>query len=128
MKTLYDQMVQQGALALPYETCGFVTGTDAHYIKKIWPLKNEWKSTNRYYVSKKVVAETLQKIKTMDQMVLGIYHSHPTTAPTPSFYDLKNHPDDDVKMIILSYKSAPPTVKCYTVQAYTYDEHPFFIE
>ncbi|MGR9050333.1 M67 family metallopeptidase [Halobacillus faecis] len=127
-ENLYAQMIQQGSEALPFETCGLITGMNPTVIEKLWPLENEWKSVHRFYVSKKVVAETIKKITTINHMVLGVYHSHPTTAPVPSFYDLKNHPDDEVKMLIISYKTSPPTIKCYSIKNYTYDEHPFSIE
>ncbi|MBN9652679.1 M67 family metallopeptidase [Halobacillus sp. GSS1] len=128
LKDLYDQMVRQGSEALPYETCGLLTGEGPSDIQKLWPLENEWKSPHRFYVSKKVVEETLERITAINQTVLGVYHSHPTTAPVPSFYDLKNHADDEVKMLIISYKTSPPTVKCYSIKNFTYDEHPFSIE
>ncbi|MBX0356616.1 M67 family metallopeptidase [Halobacillus sp. Nhm2S1] len=128
LKDLYDQMILQGSEALPYETCGLLTGEGPSDIQKLWPLENEWKSPHRFYVSKKVVEETLKRITAIHQTVLGVYHSHPTTAPVPSFYDLKNHPDDDIKMMIISYKNIPPTVKCYSIKNRTYDEHPFSIE
>lgn len=127
-QSIYEQLVAHGEDQLPYEACGLLAGNVDDCVLSIWSLENEWKSSFRYYVSKKVVESTVQQIELQGQKVLGVYHSHPTTAPIPSYHDLQNHPDHKVKMIIISYKNALPTLKCYTVMNNTYDEYPFYID
>ncbi|MGP4062201.1 M67 family metallopeptidase [Halobacillus sp. H74] len=127
-KTLYDQMINHGLQDLPYEACGLLAGAEQGHIRSVWPLKNEWKSSTRFYVSKKVVEETLEQIDLKGQKVLAVYHSHPATAPYPSYTDLKNHTEYGVKMVIVSYKTSYPHTKCFSISEKSYDEHPFLID
>lgn len=126
-KHLYDQMINHGHTQLPYEACGLLAGNDQNDVLSVWPLENENESRVRYYVSKKVVNKTLNQISSRGQKVLAIYHSHPVAAPYPSSTDIHHHPDKNVKMIIISYKKILPQVRCFTINAPTYEQYPFSI-
>ncbi|WP_087972256.1 M67 family metallopeptidase [Oceanobacillus rekensis] len=126
-QTIHDKMVEHGRSCLPYEACGLLSGIN-HNVQSIWQLENEWKSDRRFFVRKKIVEETVQKIKQLNEQVLAVYHSHPTTAPVPSNYDITNHPDDHVFMVIISYKTRPPITKWYHIQESVYESCSFFVE
>lgn len=123
----YEELINYGRSKLPFEVCGILSGYNNN-VQSIWKLKNEMNSSSRFFVGKKAVEETLQQISQKEEKVIAIYHSHPTTAPVPSYVDIINHPDSEVKMIIISYKTKKPIVKCYSVQNGAYKEWPFFIE
>jgi proteasome lid subunit RPN8/RPN11 len=123
----YEELVNHGQSQLPYEACGLLSGRN-QTVQSIWKLKNELNSDRRFFVGEKTVNKTLQSIAKRDEKVLAIYHSHPTTAPVPSYTDVLNHPDVEVKMIIVSYKTKNPLVKCYHIQKGSYKELPFLIE
>lgn len=126
-QTLYNQMIEHGREALPYEACGLLSGNHQN-IKSIWPLENVWKSDRRFFVSKKIVKQTIQKANDLDEQILAIYHTHPSTAPIPSFYDIKNHVDNNIKMVIVSYKTKSAITKWYQVVDYSYEECLFLID
>ncbi|WP_339227483.1 M67 family metallopeptidase [Oceanobacillus sp. FSL K6-2867] len=119
-------MVEHGKICLPFEACGLLSGTEGH-IKSIWPLKNQLKSDRRFFVEKKIIEKTMQEINKLNEQVLAVYHSHPTTVPVPSVYDIVNHPDSKVKMVIISYKLNPPNTKCYHIEKPSYEECLFCI-
>ena len=119
-------MVDIGRLELPYEACGLLSGNDSH-VKSLWPLQNEMKSVSRFFVNKNSVRETIQKIKKLEEQVLAIYHTHPITAPVPSSFDILNHPDNKVSMVIISYKTNPPNTKWYQIRDSMYIERPYYI-
>lgn len=120
-------MVGSGSLHLPYETCGLLSGTNNH-VQSLWHLENELKSAKRFFVRRKSVEEAVQQIKQLGEQVLAIYHTHPTTAPVPSSFDLTNHTDDKVNMVIISFKTNPPVTKWYTIKGTHYAERLFCIE
>lgn len=126
-QTLYNQMIEHGKVALPYEACGMLSGHHPN-IKSIWPLENIWKSDRRFFVSKKVVEQTIQKVNDLDEQIIAIYHTHPSTAPTPSFYDIKNHIDNNLKMVIISYKTNSAITKWYQITDSCYEECLFWID
>ena len=123
----YEKMIEHSRFNLPYEACGLLSGNKIK-VQSIWELENEIRSTSRYFVGKKVVEHTLQVISKQKETVLAIYHSHPTTAPVPSYYDIVHHPDSEIFMIIVSFKMEMPKVKCYRVQSGVYNECPILIE
>jgi [CysO sulfur-carrier protein]-S-L-cysteine hydrolase len=125
--SIHKQMVEHGNLALPYEACGVLAGNQTN-VQSIWQLENEWKSDRRFYVSKHEVERTVKRIKQVNQNVLAIYHSHPYTAPIPSTLDIANHPADNVKMVIISFKGGSPLVKWYRIRDANYEECLFWID
>ncbi|MCC2250671.1 Mov34/MPN/PAD-1 family protein [Virgibacillus sp. AGTR] len=125
--SIHNQMVEHGVSTLPYEACGLLAGNQTN-VQSIWQLKNECKSDRRFFVSKHNVERTLNRINEEKQDVLAIYHSHPFTAPIPSTLDMINHPDTDIKMIIISFKRGSPTVRWYRIRDTNYEECLFRIE
>lgn len=124
---IHNKMVESGKANLPYETCGLLSGTN-NRVLLLWHLENELKSAKRFFVRKKTVEKTIQKIKNLEEQVLAIYHTHPTTAPVPSSYDMTNHPDEKVNMVIISFKTNLPVTKWYTIKGQHYTERLFCIE
>ncbi|MET3683736.1 proteasome lid subunit RPN8/RPN11 [Alkalibacillus flavidus] len=112
---IYSKIIEHCRDSLPNESCGLLTGNDNH-VNRFWPLDNELKSTKLYFVSKRSLEKVLTKINQTGEQVLAIYHTHPTTAPVPSYYDLQNHPDETVQMMIISFKTEPPKSKIYTIK------------
>ncbi|WP_412977409.1 Mov34/MPN/PAD-1 family protein [Ornithinibacillus sp. 179-J 7C1 HS] len=125
-KGLYSKLLNTCRSELPYEACGLLAGT-SNQIKSLWPMKNELRSTNRFFVSKYVVEDTMKKINSLKQEIFAIYHTHPNTAAIPSTIDIMNHHDESVDMVIISFKYHVPMMKWYTIDDSSYRERPFLI-
>jgi proteasome lid subunit RPN8/RPN11 len=123
----YTQIVEHGKLNLPYEVCGLLSGNN-NKVQSIWKLENEIQSDRRFFVREKKIAETMKLIEKQKEQVLAVYHSHPTTAAVPSSYDIANHFNENVIMVIISYKSMNPKVKCYRIKNEILIDCPFLIE
>ncbi|NBJ68080.1 MULTISPECIES: M67 family metallopeptidase [Clostridia] len=126
-QSIHKKMIEHGEQGIPFESCGLLAGNNMH-TKSIWRLENEQLSDRRFFVSKAKVGEVIEKIRQRNEEVLAIYHTHPTTSPIPSRYDLIHHPTEHVKMVIISYKSTPPLAKCYQIYKNNYEECLFYIE
>ena len=124
---LLKEVIEHARIHLPYESCGLLAGTH-NKVNSFWRLENELKSESRFFVQKKVVEKTLMQMAEQKENVIAVYHSHPTTAPVPSSYDIFSHPDQEVKMMIVSFKLESPKIKCYTILKSTYFECPIVIE
>lgn len=125
-QNLYDELLQICRLELPYEACGLLVGTP-YQIESIWPMKNELNSPNRFFVSKPIVEETIEKVKSLKRDIIAIYHSHPSTLAIPSRIDIINHLDESVDMVIISLKENEPIMKWYSIVGLTYKERPFLV-
>ncbi|WP_211356393.1 Mov34/MPN/PAD-1 family protein [Psychrobacillus lasiicapitis] len=124
---LLKEVIDHARAHLPYESCGLLAGTNGK-VNSFWILENELKSDRRFFVSETAVSKTLAQIAERKENVIAIYHSHPITSPIPSSHDIINHPDPEVKMLIVSFKSEPPEAKCYHILSPTYYECLFLIE
>ncbi|WP_194287339.1 Mov34/MPN/PAD-1 family protein [Gracilibacillus oryzae] len=120
-KGIFNEMIQHGMECIPYEACGLLSGKENHVIT-IWPLKNERKSQKQFFVSEKIVEQTLKEIEKSGEFLQAIYHTHPTTSPIPSSVDLANHADENIAMVIISYKQKTPLVKWYVLMHKQYAE------
>ncbi|MFD1446445.1 M67 family metallopeptidase [Oceanobacillus profundus] len=125
-QAIYKNMLEHGRSSLPFEACGLLSGNN-HKINSIWQLDNKLRSDRRFFVEKRTIEKTIQEIKNLNEQVIAVYHSHPTTAPVPSVYDITNHPDNKVKMVIISYKTNPSITKCYQIEKTSYEECLFYI-
>ncbi|MFD2654533.1 Mov34/MPN/PAD-1 family protein [Gracilibacillus thailandensis] len=116
---IYQTLIAEGERQLPYEACGLLAGFQQQ-VTSFWSLQNQVKSSSRFYVPKEIVTSTVEKIQNRKEQVLAIFHTHPSTKPVPSHFDLKHHPDDEVDMVILSHKYALPQIKWYQIRHNTY--------
>lgn len=123
-KDIFQSLIEQCQQALPYESCGFLSGNVKGIVTSNWQLKNEAKSMNQFFVSRDTVREALNKIAEKKEEILVLYHSHPTTAPMPSRQDLQYHPDDQILMLIISFKNDNLRYKCFEIFDANYSEVP----
>lgn len=87
-----------------------------HYsVTHVWKLHNEIQSDVRFFVSKKAVDETLQKVNAYQEDIIAIFHSHPSTLAIPSHYDILHHADQEVMMVIVSFIKDIVDVRAYRI-------------
>ncbi|HXG94768.1 MAG TPA: M67 family metallopeptidase [Blastocatellia bacterium] len=72
----------------PAECCGLLSGRNGT-VTDIHPLRNcADNPETRYFASPEDLFAAMRRIRESNQMLLGIYHSHPRTAPYPSASDI----------------------------------------
>ncbi|MGP4072100.1 Mov34/MPN/PAD-1 family protein [Piscibacillus sp. B03] len=120
-KDVIDEVILHAYNAKPFEGCGLLVGNSNH-IHTFLPLVNESNNHYQYKVSYEQLNRLLQQINFTNQELIAIYHSHPLQRAVPSSLDLLNHPDDSIKMIIVSLKQGHPVVKCYSINNRDYLE------
>ncbi|MEN2467545.1 M67 family metallopeptidase [Ornithinibacillus sp. JPR2-1] len=123
-KEVLKLIIQNCYQALPYECCGFLSGRQDNEVISNWNLKNEAKLKKQFKVSSHTVGEVLRRISAKGEKVIILYHSHPTAPPIPSMEDLQYHPDEDIKMLIISLMNKEIQYKCYQVSGMEYKEVP----
>ncbi|WP_194842003.1 Mov34/MPN/PAD-1 family protein [Gracilibacillus salitolerans] len=116
---IYEKMIAEGENNLPDEACGLLAGYH-HQVRSFWPLQNQLKSSTRFFVPKEMVTTAVKSIQNRKEQVLAIFHTHPSTKPVPSQFDLIHHPNEEVDMVIISYKYQIPQIKWYQIKNKTY--------
>ncbi|ASF38025.1 hypothetical protein CEH05_02460 [Halobacillus halophilus] len=112
--TIFQEMIAHCHSYLPFEGCGLLSGV-GNQVRHIWTLHNEAESNKSFYVSKQHVEEAINHAVRKNDRILAVFHSHPTTSALPSSYDLLQHADPEVHMVIVSFKRETPEVKCYQI-------------
>ncbi len=126
-KDLFLDMIEHCKSELPYETCGLFSGNGEN-VQSRWEFNNSFKQRHRYFIAKEIVQEALTKISDKQEEVLVIYHTHPTTDPVPTYIDMKNHPDPNVIMMIVSFRLSEPRVKAYQITNGRCVDYPYLVD
>ncbi len=101
-------------------------GGNGAEILSVIPLKNEAGTNRQFYVKEENVQAAFIRLNEIGHDLIAIYHSHPTSNPIPSQADIHFHPDESVKMAILSLKDKPQ-LKIFQIAGGQYFEIPYII-
>lgn len=94
----------------PNECCGLVAGAADWLARRHYPLPNALNSPVEFESEPRAMFAAIKDIRKCGWEVLAVYHSHPTTPPTPSRTDVARSYSDSVVNLIVSLQSIPPTV------------------
>ena len=89
MTAAVKQAIESHALAAsPSECCGLLSGKN-EIITCLHPLRNDAPNAeSRYYAAPEDLFSAMRRIRESDEMLFGIYHSHPRTPAYPSAADV----------------------------------------
>ncbi|MBH5318194.1 M67 family metallopeptidase [Paenibacillus sp. GSMTC-2017] len=117
-KSAYEELILICSKALPMEACGVLARSeneDAATI--IFPIKNVHNSpSNSFSFDPKEWTTAFFEMQKKGQTLVGIYHSHPHSAPFPSLRDYSGFlPSSELTYWIVSLEnSLAPNVQPYT--------------
>ena len=87
--TVKDAIEGHARRALPSECCGLLSGNSG-VITDIHPLRNDAeRPESRYFATPEDLFAAMRRIRESNQVLLGIYHSHPRTPAYPSASDVE---------------------------------------
>ena len=69
----------------------------------------------RYEIDPAQLREAIAGTDDTDRSLVGIYHSHPRTAPEPSPFDIANARWPEQVYVLTSLRSEPPEVLAYRI-------------
>lgn len=82
-----DAILDHARRTLPDECCGLLIGRDRDpdtRVTRAWPARNLRQSRTRYLIDPADHFEALRAARRAGLAVVGAYHSHPASSPTPS--------------------------------------------
>jgi proteasome lid subunit RPN8/RPN11 len=102
----YAAMLAHARAALPDEACGFLAGHD--HVTHFLPLDNAADTPRtRFESSPGSTLAAYRRMRELNLELLAVYHSHPTTPPTPSKTDKERHDLPGVLCVIVSMVAEP---------------------
>jgi proteasome lid subunit RPN8/RPN11 len=85
-QAVLDDLVAHARQQAPRECCGVLIGSEARIERSI-RARNLLRSTRRYLIDPKDHFIALRAARDSGLSVVGFYHSHPASSPTPSETD-----------------------------------------
>ncbi|MBM4070190.1 MAG: M67 family metallopeptidase [Planctomycetes bacterium] len=126
----YRQMLEQARAELPNECCGLLAGKIVEepgkpplgWVSAWYPLVNDKASPVEYLSEPRSMAKAWLDMKRRGLEIIAIYHSHPTSDPTPSRKDRDLNYDPQVMNLIISLKDGEPRMAGWWLTADTHRE------
>jgi len=113
-KHVWQELVSHCMDERPNEACGLLSGTNGR-AQTIWRMQNTDNSPDSFSMHPRQIEKVLQLIAHRGEELVGIYHSHPTTPPQPSSFDLEHANYPEVAYLILSLANSLPQLGCYFI-------------
>ena len=109
---VFRAMVDHARVWSPDEACGLVAGVGGA-ATRLYPLDNAEPSPHRFTLDPADHFSALQHADEDDEGIIGLFHSHPASAPVPSAADLEGGGDPDWLHFILGIEEGRIAVRAY---------------
>ncbi len=114
---LLEELIGHARSLVPGECCGLLAGHITHEVATVserFPITNDAASATRYATNPRDMLLAFRSMRAHGLELLAIYHSHPTSAPVPSRYDLEaNTYGETVVHLIVGLAGAGPEVRAW---------------
>ena len=115
-KALYEEMIAHCKRDYPKEACGILAGK-AGEVEQVYPMRNVEDSPIGYSMDPKEQLAVEKQMRSRNQQMVGIYHSHTASPAYPSSVDVSLAISPDIAYVLVSLKDqARPEVKSYRIQ------------
>ena len=122
-KAALEAIVTHAREAAPDECCGLLVGSAAR-IEEAHRATNLEASPSRFLIDPEDHFRAIRAARAAGRQVVGVYHSHPSTAATPSATDLADATYAEYAYVIVSLASERPDVRLFRLQAGRFVEEP----
>ncbi|WP_269083451.1 M67 family metallopeptidase [Brevibacillus reuszeri] len=113
-RPIWEEMVRHCNEERPNEACGLLSGRNGR-AETIWRMENTEKSPVAFAMDTRQLQKVLQKMSLKGEVLVGIYHSHPTAPPIPSREDIAFAYYPEAAYLILSLSANKPELCCYRI-------------
>ena len=121
---IHEAMVAHCRLDAPLEACGLLSGV-GRSVQGIFLLRNREARTDRYDAEPLDLLHAWRCLRRQNQVIVGLYHSHPQWRAVPSRTDLERNYHGDTPRIIVSLLDQQPDVRVWRLDAESYEEIPW---
>ena len=105
---LNDQLLEHALTSPGFEVCGLIGSNDNQPVT-VYPVKNIADDpVHRFLMDPEEQIDAMRRMREANELLWGIYHSHPDTPPEPSEIDLRMAAYPDVYYFIISLAGDTP--------------------
>jgi proteasome lid subunit RPN8/RPN11 len=112
----------------PYEVCGLLGGTQrgqTFYAQRHAPIPNVAATPQvRFAMDHAAMVSAIFAFQRAHSELIGIYHSHPHSAPIPSHTDLAECAWQRVPYLIIGYAATQPCLAAWLIEGLTFTHLP----
>ncbi len=125
--SIHSKIISNMERHLPEEACGLITGK-GNLVRHHFSIINGLHSPYRFQMDGSEMLNVFEWMEKHDQMLLGIYHSHPNGPENPSLTDLEEDYYPDVIKLIGSKSLTQWDLKAYINNNSGYLQIPLVIK
>src|SRR3954469_1696205 len=115
-RDVVEQIIDHARADAPRECCGFLVGTSAEIEDRL-PMRNIAGGESRFHIDPKDHIELNRSLRGSGRQIVGVYHSHPRSAATPSPSDITDaHYPDFVHVIVSLAEADRPVVRAFSIR------------
>jgi proteasome lid subunit RPN8/RPN11 len=116
---LHDEILAHARAGLPNEACGLLSGEiagDEKQVRAVYCLKNTDQSPEHFSMAPEEQFKAISDTRKKGYVLLGNFHSHPSTPARPSEEDIRLAFDPGLSYVIVSLKDAEPALKSFSIR------------
>lgn len=116
---LHDEIIAHTRAGLPNEACGLLAGEsrgEEGIVKGVYCLENTDRSPEHFSMAPGDQFRVISEIRKKGWVLLGNFHSHPSTPARPSEEDLRLAFDPSLSYVIVSFQRPEPVLKSFRIQ------------
>lgn len=126
----FNGIVDHARKNLPAEACGLIGGhidNEKHIAEKIYFLTNIDNSPEHFSMDAKEQFAAVKDMRQNGYVLLGNFHSHPSSPSRPSDEDKRLAFDPSISYLILSLAEKEPVLKSFKIENKISSEEPITI-
>jgi len=115
----FESILAYAFAGLPNEACGLLAGErneDKKIVKKVYFLRNIDESPEHFSMEPKEQFRAISDMRGLGLILLGNFHSHPSSPARPSGEDIRLAFDPSLSYLIVSLKNGKPQMKSFLIQ------------
>ena len=114
------RIIEHALAERPHECVGLLAG-HGDVVERAFPLINEANSPTSYFAAESLFAP-FRDMRENGLELVAIYHSHPSSPPTPSRRDIDENYYPDAIHLIVSLLDDDPTMKAWLLSPEAVEE------